>query len=221
MNIFNWFSKPKTWFVSDLHFSHKRVIEYCNRPFKDVTEMNELLIKEWNSIVRKKDKVYMLGDFSLNPNVSKKIAPLLNGYKILIAGNHDSCHISHNKQRMIEKYLNDWQEVHPENLFITLKNGMDIQLCHLPYAPEQVENLDMRYLNLRPKKETEFLLHGHTHGNYIKYKNQIDVGWDAKNEEFNSFKSEDDIIKIINDPRDFIPSHLTEFFKNRDRKIKE
>lgn len=33
------------WVTSDTHFSHKNIIEYCNRPFKDIYHMNETLVK--------------------------------------------------------------------------------------------------------------------------------------------------------------------------------
>ena len=51
--------------------------------------MNEALIDKWNAVVRPDDKVYVLGDFTIN----KKYVHLgskLNGRKILIAGNHDN-----------------------------------------------------------------------------------------------------------------------------------
>lgn len=28
------------FYTSDLHLDHKKIIQYCNRPFKDVDEMN-------------------------------------------------------------------------------------------------------------------------------------------------------------------------------------
>ena len=41
----------KIWFIADSHFSHKNVIDYCNRPFCSVEEMNSALIYNWNKIV--------------------------------------------------------------------------------------------------------------------------------------------------------------------------
>ncbi len=78
------------YYISDLHFGHKNVISYDNRPFKDVEEMNEVLIKNWNNKVEPTDTVYILGDFSwLNKNKTAEILKKLAGKKILIKGNHD------------------------------------------------------------------------------------------------------------------------------------
>ena len=33
------------WFTSDTHFGHAKIIEYCDRPFADVQEMNETLVE--------------------------------------------------------------------------------------------------------------------------------------------------------------------------------
>jgi len=79
------------YFTSDPHFGHKGVIEYCNRPFDSVEEMDEQLIKNWNDTVSKKDTIYILGDmFFGTKDHAIKILERLNGQKFLIYGNHDS-----------------------------------------------------------------------------------------------------------------------------------
>lgn len=200
--------KPKTWFTSDLHFSHRNVITYCLRPFDNVEDMNAHIIKTWNKTVKPFDTVYVLGDFSLNPNWSKRIVPLLNGKKVLVAGNHDACHISHKKsEKFVNKYLEHWNYVWPHYCNFWLNNQW-VVMSHLPYDNQY----DDRYKEYKLKDNGYILLHGHLHGRYIKNGRQIDVSWDAHN---GKLLSEDELISIINDERDFIPSHLTEYYKNR------
>ena len=70
----NPFHKPIRWFTSDLHFGHKNVITYCDRPWATVEEMNEALIKIWNDTVHPKDTVYCLGDFSMSTRVMEELS---------------------------------------------------------------------------------------------------------------------------------------------------
>ena len=85
----------KTWFISDSHFSHKNIIDYCNRPFLSIEEMNDTLIYNWNKIVKNNDRVFMLGDFALcGKDKIIEIGQKLNGRKILILGNHDEASLS-------------------------------------------------------------------------------------------------------------------------------
>ena len=78
------------FFTADQHFGHKNIIEYCNRPFSDVEEMNEALIENWNKTVDNNDKIFVLGDFALGNNDQIiKWGKSLKGNKMLILGNHD------------------------------------------------------------------------------------------------------------------------------------
>lgn len=83
-------NEPKIFLIGDTHFMHRNIIKYCNRPFKDVEEMTETLIKNWNSVVGKNDIVYVVGDFALCGKAKIiEIGNQLNGRKRLILGNHD------------------------------------------------------------------------------------------------------------------------------------
>lgn len=77
---------------SDLHFYHKRILEYCpDRPWKNMEEMNQGLIDNWNSKVTNKDTIVILGDFTFSQNEDEvnSILKKLNGKKHIIWGNHD------------------------------------------------------------------------------------------------------------------------------------
>lgn len=81
------------YLISDLHFHHANVIEYEKRPFKSVDHMNKELIKNWNTVIAKKDTIWILGDFCFgNKEKVLEITSQLNGRKHLITGNHDSSH---------------------------------------------------------------------------------------------------------------------------------
>lgn len=53
----------KKYYISDLRISHKRAIDYDDRPFSSTEEMDCMLINNWNSVVSKNDTVYVVGDF--------------------------------------------------------------------------------------------------------------------------------------------------------------
>jgi calcineurin-like phosphoesterase family protein len=73
--------------ISDLHLKHKNIIRYCKRPFDSVREMNRVLIKNWNCVVKPDDIVFFVGDMALG--VSDNYIPKLNGNIYFIWGNHD------------------------------------------------------------------------------------------------------------------------------------
>jgi len=106
----------KIFFTADCHFNHANIIKYCNRPFytkddfidfnperlaymvwknekikqKRINQMNEHLIKQWNSVVTENDLVYHVGDFSYgNQETIRDLENRLNGKIVHILGNHD------------------------------------------------------------------------------------------------------------------------------------
>ena len=88
-------NEPKIFFIGDMHFMHRNIIKYCNRPFSDIEDMTEKLIKNWNSVVGKNDIVYVVGDFALcGKQKIIEICQRLNGRKRLILGNHDQASVN-------------------------------------------------------------------------------------------------------------------------------
>lgn len=83
-----------TWLISDPHFGHANICRFLNddgsklRPWDTPEEMDEVLVSNWNSVVRPKDRVYCLGDVVINRRCLPTLGRL-NGRKCLIFGNHD------------------------------------------------------------------------------------------------------------------------------------
>lgn len=113
--------------TSDLHFGHKNIIKYENRPFNSVEEMNEAYIKKWNGTVNNKDTVYILGDFSwLKPADTMKILKKLNGKKILITGNHDCNFLKNSFDFSLFEEIIPYKEITIDKKIICM--------CHYPIA---------------------------------------------------------------------------------------
>jgi len=78
------------YFTADQHFGHANVIKHCNRPFSSVEEMDVALIRNWNSVVKPDDEIFILGDFTMRYAAdANKYLSQLNGRKYFIKGNHD------------------------------------------------------------------------------------------------------------------------------------
>lgn len=130
------------YFISDLHFGHANIIKLCKRPFKDVDEMNEVLISNWNKRVHKNDNVYIVGDlfFRMAGDVDS-VLTRLKGNKYLIKGNHDKTWI---KKVDLAKYFKFVGDIY------TFNDGQrKLTLCHYPM-------MDF---------EGAYLIYGHIHAN--------------------------------------------------------
>ncbi len=197
------------WFTSDLHFGHNNVIKFCDRPFESVHEMNIALTENWNKKIKPKDKVYVLGDFSfMGSKNTKALLEKLNGYKILIWGNHDR-----KPHKMLELGFDEVYESH--KIFLNSEGERyEFLLSHFPYAPikeyhkreHKVEVIysqeDLRYLHKRVVDDGEsILLHGHTHSKQKVRGRMIHVGVDAWGLSPVSHKQIIELAKRIIEPR--------------------
>lgn len=80
----------KFYLISDTHFFHENIIQYCNRPFENVKQMNSYIINQWNNTITSQDVIMHLGDFCFGDSETIiNTCNELNGYKILLKGNHD------------------------------------------------------------------------------------------------------------------------------------
>ena len=83
------------FFISDTHFGHANMLKFTNydgtrmRPFDSIEELDELMIENWNKMVKPRDKIYHLGDVVYHCKNRDQIMQRLNGEKILVRGNHD------------------------------------------------------------------------------------------------------------------------------------
>lgn len=53
------------WFTSDFHFGHFNIIRYCNRPFGNTQEMDDVIAERMNACAKPNDVLYFLGDFCM------------------------------------------------------------------------------------------------------------------------------------------------------------
>ena len=79
------------YFISDQHFGSKDIIPYYDRPFENVRQMDNELIRRYNSHVKKNDTVIFVGDFwHEDKNSFDYYANQLNGKKYFLRGNHEN-----------------------------------------------------------------------------------------------------------------------------------
>lgn len=145
----------RMFFTSDTHFGHAKIIEYCNRPFNTVQEMDAVIIARWNERVSPGDVVYHLGDFCFGP--ASPYARQLNGIIHLVDGSHDT-------------EVDDPRIYHVGSLLtivLHLYSSTRLALCH--YA--------MRSWPL--SHYGSWHLFGHHHGKLAPYGLSFDVGVDT------------------------------------------
>ncbi len=172
------------FFTSDTHYGHANVIKYSERPYDDVTEMNESMIRNWNSVVRPGDLVYHMGDFAFTtPDEAIRIARRLNGQRYLVFGNHDK------RLRKERDFLAQW--IWAKDFAEIKVDDQKIVLCH--YA----------MLTWNQSHRGSWNLHGHSHGSLPPDKNalRVDVGVDC----WNYYPVSFDELKKVMSKKEFKP----------------
>ena len=204
--------RQKIWFVSDTHFGHVSILyfhplrrEACGVTLEElqsdknsaIAKHDQWLINKWNSVVRKQDTVYFLGDFCLkNKEYTENILKQLKGKKFLIRGNHDK---SLNGLENYFEWVGDIKEAKFTNnqfKFIDPNETFCVEMCHFP----------MLTWNRRPHGTC--MVHGHSHGNANNVNEltgelRVDVGLDNQYWDYNFVELE----QLYNYYKNIIQSH--------------
>ncbi|MCX8166792.1 MAG: metallophosphoesterase family protein [Candidatus Micrarchaeota archaeon] len=131
----------KIFFISDLHFSDSTVFDtYRNSHFSSVYEMDTKIVQSWNEKVDANSLIFILGDLVVDKDSFRAAHFLyqLNGYKIIVSGNHDPKEFS--KPKVIDLTF----------------DRMSFILVHA------LSDVSKNYKN--PNK---YYLHGHTHNGFL------------------------------------------------------
>ena len=145
------------WFTADEHYAHRNIIEYCNRPFSSIKEMDKTLIENHNKVVMKNDTTIHAGDFTLLKNeiyIYQNFINQLNGKHIFLCGSHDYWLGDKNKRQHV------WEGT---------INKQYIVVCH--YA---MRTWARSHYN-------SWQLYGHSHGTLQPIGKQYDIGVDNNN----------------------------------------
>jgi len=167
------------FFTSDTHFGHKRIIEYCDRPFKSTSDMDQALIENWNRVVGPDDVIYHLGDFCLGGiEMATKYFRQLNG-QIYVLGN-----VWHHDRRWLT-YLKSMNVYSKSNHRIRLRPSIAVYEFHeWPTNDNFYQILIMCHYPMAiwdRKHYGAWHVHGHSHGNYRGRGKILDVGVDVQN----------------------------------------
>jgi len=139
------------FFTADEHYGHKNIIKYCNRPFKSISEMDNILISNHNDTVQNGDRVYHLGDFTLAPKkYAYRYLERLNGEHTMIRGSHDK-----------------WMDRGFKEIIEITIEGQRIVLCHYAMRTWAASHYN------------SWQLYGHSHGTLTPIGKQMDVGVDV------------------------------------------
>ena len=134
-------------FIADLHLGHRNMA--IKRGFKDESEHDEHIIKQWNNVVHKNDTTYILGDVTMEKATNYKILDRLVGHKIVVLGNHDM-------KNHVPKLLEHVNTVAGMIKYKSKIHRVSMFLTHCPIHPMELEN------------RVGLNIHGHIHEHVVK-----------------------------------------------------
>ena len=161
------------YFSSDLHLNHDKSFIYQPRNFKNIYEMNNTIIKNFNKTITYNDDLYLLGDHFLGDIESGlKLFKQLPGKIHLIWGNHDT---DAKKEKL--KPIICWNVVEILGYASMLKyNNYRFYLSHYPSFTTNFNEYQ------KPLKKRTLCLAGHTHSKEkFESCNSYNVAVDAHN----------------------------------------
>lgn len=171
------------WFTSDLHFFHKNILKFTNRPADTIDDMHELIINNINEVVKPSDILYHLGDLNFGkPVYMLDFFERINCEVQLLQGNHDSdgaMRLYRLAPNVVRAECSPYLEVR--------EGGQKLVLCHYPLAV------------WKNNHHGSWHLYGHCHNSYQNVGKSIDVGIDAAWENYGKFRplSFDEIAEIM------------------------
>ena len=147
------------YYIADLHFCHSNLNERMDRRgFESGEAMNEYMISQWNSRVRRGDEVVILGDFCLSRDAAEVNALLsrLSGKKYLIIGNHDKYLENKLFDRTAFKWIENYKELSD--------NKRKVILSHYP-----IMCYNGQYRRNGEGEPKVYMLYGHVHNTFDEY----------------------------------------------------
>lgn len=149
-----------TYFTADWHIGHARIIEYCNRPFKNVSEMDVAILDMFQKAVKPGDTLYYLGDLAFGKDSVLKTLEIIKNAGVTlhyIVGNHDKKY-----KHLIKPYCETFRDV------VELQVGNTFMILY-HYGIEDWNGAFHGSIHL----------HGHSHNMLKHIKNRRDTGIDA------------------------------------------
>jgi calcineurin-like phosphoesterase family protein len=163
--------------TSDTHFFHKNIIRYTGRPHGSIWHMDDDLKAKWNETVGPDDTIIVVGDLAFgNAGAKEELLKELNGYKVLVKGNHDETRAKMMRAGFSEAYLELWGSVMVDGEPLTylmrhvpcvdqkILDRFDLMICgHVHekwvYSPPKTYNVGTDQWDFRPQRLKDILAH--------------------------------------------------------------